>query len=487
MRSENAILSSLQCMSSSGLPSILMVTHALGGGVERHVQELQAVLKERAHVLIIRPHVHAQQVLLTAPVYTTVDGVARTQGTLNLAFKWPHDAAQMAEWLTLFGITRVHVHHVLGFPQAFWTLLDRLQLPLDLTLHDHSIFTGNPSLLDERGHFEPSWLDEDLSALPLGDWQMAETFRALALRARRVIVPSQALGSTVTRFFPSINVLVRSHPEREAGGVYPAVQPRQLKPGQPFKVLCLGMLGIEKGAYVLAQTAALAAKHKLNIEFILLGACHVVLPESVRCMGLYEDAELLDLIVGIEPHLLWLPAQCPETWSYTLSAGLRAGLPVLASDLGALPERLTSRPLTQLLAHTSSAQQWLTAMEQLQQDSVATREAAELGWQQNECEPFYLAACIGADNASEQFGQGYLPTYNIKRPVIQSLPSGLVQAQQLAEQGVARWRVVLLRLVYVLSRWSLLAVLVRYVPYRWQRRIKRAVSRAPLDSRTLRK
>ena len=37
--SDTHMLRSLRYMQSSDLPSILLVSHALGGGVERHIQE----------------------------------------------------------------------------------------------------------------------------------------------------------------------------------------------------------------------------------------------------------------------------------------------------------------------------------------------------------------------------------------------------------------------------------------------------------------
>ena len=38
--------------------------------------------------------------------------------------------------------------------------------------------------------------------------------------------------------------------------------------------------------------------------------------------------------------MLFFPAQVPETYAYTLSVALASGLPIVASALGALPERL---------------------------------------------------------------------------------------------------------------------------------------------------
>ena len=482
-----AILRSLQYMRSSGLPCVLQVSHALGGGVERHLQELLKVLQQRAHVCIVRPHVHARQVLLTLPVYQEVDEQWQVQTSTHLAFKWPQQQAQLCEWLQVLGVTRVHVHHVIGFAESFWQRLCAMPLPLDVTLHDHSVFTGNPSLLDEQGVFDPAWFAQGIGALPAGDAQVAQVMQRLAVHAQRVIVPSQSLAQVLAQLLPSVHALVRCHPERELLGPYPAVRALPVAPEQPLKVLCLGMLGIEKGAFALARTAALAAQQSLNIEFVLLGACHITLPPNVRCLGLYQDADLADLIAQQQPHLLWLPAQCPETWSYTLSAGVYAGLPVLASAIGALPERLRGRPLTQLVAHTASAQQWLTAIHTLQQAILEAADKPMQPWQPSTYAPFYLQTPLCCSDTEARLVHAYLQPVNDVQRTVNDLPHGFNAAQALAQRGAGRWRVWLLRGLYVLARVPVAAYVLRYVPYRWQRRLKRAVSRAPLDSRTLRK
>lgn len=484
---DTQMLRSLHYMQSSGLPCVLIISHALGGGVERHIQELLCVLQERAHICILRPHVHASQVVLQVPVYQQVAGQWQAQPSVRLAFKWPRQQAQLCEWLHALAVQRVHVHHVIGFAASFWPRLLAMSLPLDLTLHDHSILTGNPSLLDERGHFDPAWFAQGLAALPAGDAQVAQVLQQLAAQAERVIVPSQSLADVLAQMLPGLSTLVRCHPERELLGPYPAVRALLVAPEQSLKVLCLGMLGIEKGAFALARTAALAAQQSLNIEFVLLGACHITLPPNVRCLGLYQDADLADLIAQQQPHLLWLPAQCPETWSYTLSAGVYAGLPVLASAIGALPERLRGRPLTQLVAHTASAQQWLTAIHTLQQAILEAADKPMQPWQPSTYVPFYLQTPLCCSDTEARLAHAYLQPVNGVQRTVNDLPHGFNAAQALAQRGAGRWRVWLLRGLYVLARVPVAAYVLRYVPYRWQRRLKRAVSRAPLDSRTLRK
>ena len=75
--------------------------------------------------------------------------------------------------------------------------------------------------------------------------------------------------------------------------------------------------------------------------------------------GAYEEGALKRLLARVRPDVLWFPAQWPETYSYTLSAGLAAGLPIVASAIGAFPERLAGRPLTWLVDPAAPPGAWL--------------------------------------------------------------------------------------------------------------------------------
>ena len=58
--------------------------------------------------------------------------------------------------------------------------------------------------------------------------------------------------------------------------------------------------------------------------------------------GEYAEADLAALLAAERPDVLWFPAQWPETWTYTLSAAVASGAPVVAVDLGAFRERLAA-------------------------------------------------------------------------------------------------------------------------------------------------
>ena len=82
--------------------------------------------------------------------------------------------------------------------------------------------------------------------------------------------------------------------------------------------------------------------------FRLLGSTTEPMPQSpdvpLTIHGQYVDAELPRLIAAEKPDVLLFPAQVPETYAYTLSVALASGLPIVASALGAFPERLAGRP-----------------------------------------------------------------------------------------------------------------------------------------------
>ena len=74
----------------------------------------------------------------------------------------------------------------------------------------------------------------------------------------------------------------------------------------------------------------------------------------------------------LQPDLVWFPAQWPETYSYTLSASLQAGLPVVAPDLGAFPERLDGRPWSWVVRWDMSAAECLDLFLTLREQHFAT-------------------------------------------------------------------------------------------------------------------
>ena len=91
--------------------------------------------------------------------------------------------------------------------------------------------------------------------------------------------------------------------------------------------------------------------------------------------GEYAEADLPALLAKVKPHVVWFPAQWPETYSYTLSAAIDAGLPIVATRIGAFPERLEGRALTWLVDPEASAEEWLAVFAKVRGELARPRKS----------------------------------------------------------------------------------------------------------------
>lgn len=105
----------------------------------------------------------------------------------------------------------------------------------------------------------------------------------------------------------------------------------------------LGALSREKGADFLEELASYSRRNKLPFDFKLIGYGYRSL-KHVEATGPYQHSELSSRLKSEGVNVILFPARCPETYSYTLSASLRMGYPIMAPIVGAFPERLSGRP-----------------------------------------------------------------------------------------------------------------------------------------------
>jgi glycosyltransferase involved in cell wall biosynthesis len=171
--------------------------------------------------------------------------------------------------------------------------------------------------------------------MDIATWR--DAFARVLRGADRVIAPSQDVATRMHRYIPDLAMEVWPHPE----GV-PAPTPRVVRVG------ILGNLSPEKGLHLVAECARDARERGLPLTFRVLGSTTEPIPQApdapLTIYGQYVDSELPRLIAEEKPDVLLFAAQVPETYAYTLSVALSSGLPIVASALGAFPERLAGNP-----------------------------------------------------------------------------------------------------------------------------------------------
>lgn len=334
----------------SGLPVLLYVMHSVGGGTEKHIQDLSRMLGERLRILVLRPS--GERTVLLESI-DSMDGFSICCDPV-LQYK------ELMEIITACNVSRIHVHHVLGHNLDFIRrLILNLALPFDFTVHDYYTVCPQINLVNEYGRYcgelGLSSCQACLEKRPASGGLDIESWRArhvwLVNEADRVIVPCEDVANRMRRYFPHREFLLSPHPDLSTVDFVPMVRSARLAGDEPLKILILGALVPHKGMYHFEACIRASNKACLSLEFHHLGHYQLTQADFTGCLmhGPYQEEDLQKYIDNIRPHVVWFPVQIPETFSYTLSAALRARLPVIAPNIGAFPERLSGRPWSWLV------------------------------------------------------------------------------------------------------------------------------------------
>ncbi len=330
----------------------LMVTHSLGGGTERHVQDLRRILEDGGTpTLVCRvDRDDSTSIRIVDPETAHVPNIP----TLPM----PGDPQQLADLLKELGIAHVHVHHLAGFPEYASEYFRRAcagaAVTYDVTVHDYMPVCPRINLIDNTGFYcgEPDVHGcqrcIDRNGSPFGRpavWHWRARNEQFLKDARTVFVPSHDVAARLARYFPSVPTVARQHPELppQEGRQQPSTS-LPLRRNATRRIGVLGAIGDHKGSRVLRETAQFAAENQLPIEFLVIGYTNIdgELKDlgNVHISGAYEEGELKNLIEASDIDALWFPAVWPETYSYTLSAALSVEQPTICFNFGAIAERL---------------------------------------------------------------------------------------------------------------------------------------------------
>ncbi|MEJ0019446.1 MAG: glycosyltransferase [Acetobacteraceae bacterium] len=365
--------------------AVVLITHARGGGVKRHVAERCAAIAASG----LRP-------IVLTPARTPRDTACCTLADAtgeeypNLSFEVGAGLAELAAFLRDDRPQRVELHHFLGHDPAVLGLAQTLGVPYDVAVHDYSWVCPRITLVgpDKRYCGEPGGhaceacyadvggnIEEDITPA-----RLRQRSRGVLAKAQRVVVPNQDVVGRLRHYFPALVPVVAPW-EPEIPIPPPPDRPlRRLH----LRVAVVGAIGIEKGYEYLLACARHVTAYGLAIEFVVVGeTCgdrRLLETGCVHITGRYEEAEAVDLIRAQDAAIGFLPALWPETWSYTLSLMWQAGLDVVAFDIGAPAERIRARGRGSLLPlglSPAAACQALLAQRAVEEPALPSRRIVQ--------------------------------------------------------------------------------------------------------------
>jgi len=334
--------------------AVLFVSHDRGGGIERHMQDLAALLEsEGVAVLFCRVDPSdAMRLRIDDPL---------TPETPNLpSFDVTRHLERFTDALKRIRITHVHVHHFAGLsersPDFIRLACGIAGIPYDVTLHDYMAICPRIFLIDRNGLYcgEPDPADCETcigrDGSPFGRpsvWGWRDQYERLLTNARRVFVPDADVARRVRRYMPGISFHVRPHPEPHNDQASARPVGATQTPGRARasrRIAVIGAIGPHKGSSLLLDCARDARARRLPLEFIVMGYtdrdAELRKLANVSVTGKYPEDQALDRLAEIDADLAWFPALCPETYSYTLSVALAGRVFPVSFDFGAIASRI---------------------------------------------------------------------------------------------------------------------------------------------------
>lgn len=361
----------------NGKPVVLHIVHGWGGGAWQFVRDMMHNDNPREHLVLVslgdpKTAEHGQRIALHADL----DAPAIADWTLpaaisDTAIESPAWRAILDDVIADWGIGAVLVSSLIGHS------LDALRSGLPTSICCHDAYPLWPYLADNLQD-EAHIFDEPTLAQRLAEhapapfrnrdpahWAALRSAYLNALQQRDVLLvaPSQSSRDSYWRLAAQTRTLRWQIIGHGSSLPLPSPAPAAQFPARArLRVLVPGRIANGKGEQLLWQLAANLAP---EVELILLGCGSAGMAlfarNGVQVQLNYRHADLPTLVSQLAPDLALLPSTVAETWSYTLSEMWQLGIPVLATALGSLRERIVDGETGLLVAANAEAVQAMLA------------------------------------------------------------------------------------------------------------------------------
>ena len=236
------------------------------------------------------------------------------------------------EILSKLNIDIVHINHLINHSFDLIDCINSKSIPFLVNLHDFYYICPSIHLIDE---------DCSYCNLNCGGCRWADSIEKWREHCRDVleksylnIAPSNSAVEIYKNIFPQLdNFKVISHGVNVNKSSYTA----ELT-SKPVKILVPGHISQHKGSLLIKELKKTDKNNNLELHF--LGTAIPNLNKYGISHGRYERSDFNEIIAEIKPSFSLILSVCPETYSYTLTESWMAGIPVIASNLGALKERI---------------------------------------------------------------------------------------------------------------------------------------------------
>lgn len=331
-------------------PNILYLIHDFkdvknnNGGTTLHTFDLIRNLKDKYnfHVFTYEDGIYKLYSYFdNNEVVTKFDGILnfKQYGFYNEQYK-----NMLEKIMDTYKINLIHIHHMKNHYFDVIDLIKEKNIYSIMSIHDYysvcpiinklyrnKKYCDNPS--KEMCH-ECLKCTKGIRSNMIENWHMC--FKRLFDAIDKIIVPSENTMKEINKTY-ELNCQVIEH------GVDIEHQKSNLDVDnlKTYDVAFIGAIGIHKGRNILKDLLTNKKLGKIRIHlFGIIDDFDKKSDKHYVNHGPYKRNELQQLLKENNIKLVCLFSICPETYSYTLTESIAAGIPVLGIDIGAVGDRI---------------------------------------------------------------------------------------------------------------------------------------------------
>lgn len=237
------------------------------------------------------------------------------------------------EILSKLDIRIIHINHLINHTFDLVELANKKDIPYVLSIHDFYYICPSIHLIDENFNYCEFKCGDCKYENILKKWR-EYSFKLLKY-AYLNIVPSSSVIKTYRLIFSDLNNFKLIEHGRN-------IKKSDIKPKltkNPIKIAIPGHISQHKGSLLIKKLKKLDKNNLL--EFHFMGTTIPNLNKYGVNHGRYEREDFNKVISEINPSFIAILSTCPETFSHTLTESWMTGIPVIATNLGALKERIS--------------------------------------------------------------------------------------------------------------------------------------------------
>lgn len=296
-------------------------------------------------------------------IWNARSGLITPTNRFLATFHEPALTKAFAQVLNEFHPDLVHVQHLMGHPVSYISHLQNRQIPYVITLWDFWWVCANAQLIKNKNQqlcagpqfylncaecalsrLGRSWFKPGLplAAMPLA--LRNHLLRKVLVGAKALIAPSEFVWHWYRKHGIPANRIHMVAPGVNLDGV---VSAREQKPHSPLRFAYLGGISWQKGVHVAVEAFA---GLQGAAELWLIGddtaypdytaRLRALASPNVYFLGPQDRTGVWKMLAQVD--VLIVPSLWYETFAFVISEAFAAGVPVIASALGPLKDRVTN-------------------------------------------------------------------------------------------------------------------------------------------------